>query len=276
MQISNLFDLTGKVAVVTGGGGSLGGAIARGLAAAGAKVAVTGRTTTRADKVAEAIAEAGGSARAYAMDVFEKATVAACAQAIAEDLGDVDILVNAAGGNRKEATTSPDQSFFDLPYESVRDVITLNLVGGVILPCQLFAKSMTQNPAGGSIVNISSMAAAQPLTRVVGYSAAKAAVDNFTKWLAVHMAKEYSPKMRVNAIAPGFFLTDQNRFLLTDEKTGELTGRGRTIIDHTPQGRFGEPDDLVGAALWLASDAARFTTGIVVPIDGGFSAFSGV
>ena len=176
----------------------------------------------------------------------------------------------------KGATTSPEQTFFQLPADALSKVFNLNILAGTIVPCQVFGERMKDNPEGGSIVNISSMSAFAPLTRVPGYSAAKAAVSNFTQWLAVHFAQEYTKKLRVNAIAPGFFLTEQNRFLLTDEKTGELTARGKTIIDHTPMGEFGKPEDLVGVSVWLASDASRFVTGIVVPIDGGFSAFSGV
>jgi NAD(P)-dependent dehydrogenase (short-subunit alcohol dehydrogenase family) len=195
---------------------------------------------------------------------------------VAEEVGAIDILVNGAGGNQKAATTSPDLPFFDLPLDAMRKVIDLNFFGGAFLTSQVFAKGMVKNPSGGIILNISSMNALRPLTRIPGYSAAKAAVSNFTQWLAVHLAQEHNTKLRVNAIAPGFFLTDQNRFLLTDKDTGELTARGRTIIGHTPMGRFGEAEDLVGTAVWLCSDAARFVTGIVVPVDGGFSAFSGV
>ena len=210
------------------------------------------------------------------MNAFQKASIQACCDAILADYGRVDVLVNAVGGNMKDATTSPDTSFFDLPAEALMKVVDLNLVGGTIVPSQVFGRSMKDNPDGGSIVNISSMNAIRPLTRIPGYSAAKAAVSNFTQWLAVHVAQEYTTKLRVNGIAPGFFLTDQNRFLLTDEKTGALTPRGQTIMAHTPMGRFGDPEDLVGVTVWLASDAARFVTGIVVPVDGGFSAFAGV
>jgi NAD(P)-dependent dehydrogenase (short-subunit alcohol dehydrogenase family) len=210
------------------------------------------------------------------MDAFNKASIESCCEAVYKDFGRVDILVNGVGGNMKGATTSPEQSFFDLPADAVQKVLDLNLVAGAIVPSQVFVKRMKDNPDGASIINVSSMNAFRPLTRIPGYSAAKAAVSNFTQWLAVHLAQEYNTKLRVNAIAPGFFLTDQNRFLLTDEKTGDLTPRGKAIISHTPMGAFGKPEDLVGVALWLASDASRFVTGIVVPIDGGFSAFSGV
>jgi len=188
--------------------------------------------------------------------------------------GRVDILINGAGGNRKRATTSPDLAFFDLPADAIQWVFSLNFIG-TLLPSQVFGRLMAEQEHG-VILNVSSMNAFRPLTRIPAYSAAKAAVSNFTQWLAVHMAQEYSPRIRVNAIAPGFFLTEQNRFLLTDEQTGELTLRGKTIIAHTPMGHFGDPEDLIGTVLWLLSPGAKFVTGIVVPVDGGFSAFSGV
>jgi len=276
MQTTDIFSLNGKAAVVTGGGGVLGGAIATGLAGAGASVAVADVAMENAKGIAQSITEAGGVAKAYSLDVFDKSSIEACCDAVLADLGKVDVLYNCVGGNMKGATTSPDQSFFDIPADAIQKVVDLNLTGGAIVPSQVFGARMKDNPDGGVIVNISSMNALRPLTRIPGYSAAKAAVSNFTQWLAVHLAQEYSTRLRVNAIAPGFFLTDQNRFLLTDEKSGELTPRGRTIIDHTPMAEFGKPEDLIGVAVWLASDAARFVTGIVVPIDGGFSAFSGV
>ncbi len=276
MQVVALFDLTGKVAVVTGGGGVLGGAMAEGLANAGSKVAIADVRPDMAEAAAKRIADAGGEAKAYEMDAFKKESIQACRDGVYADFGRVDILLNAVGGNMKEATTSEEQSFFDLPADAIRKVLDLNIVAGAIVPSQVFVQRMKDNESGGSIINISSMNAFRPLTRIPGYSAAKAALSNFTQWLAVHLAQEYSPKLRVNAIAPGFFLTEQNRFLVTEEKTGEWTKRGQTIVDHTPMGRFGEPKDLIGVTLWLASDASQFVTGIVVPIDGGFSAFSGV
>jgi len=274
--MKDLFDVTGKVAVVTAGGGVLCGAISKGLAAAGAKVAVADLRADMAQAVADNITENGGTAKAYEVDAFKKESLETCCDKVYADFGNIDVLVNGVGGNMKGATTSPEQSFFDLPADAVQTVFALNLIAGAIIPSQVFVKRMVENEGGASIINISSMCAFSPLTRIPGYSAAKAAVSNFTQWLAVHLAQEYSTKLRVNAIAPGFFLTEQNRFLLTDEKTGELTARGKTIIDHTPMAEFGNPDDLIGVALWLASDASRFVTGIVVPIDGGFSAFSGV
>jgi NAD(P)-dependent dehydrogenase (short-subunit alcohol dehydrogenase family) len=189
-------------------------------------------------------------------------------------LGKLDCLINAAGGNKPAATTSAELKFFDLPADALRWVFELNVMG-TILPSQAFGKVMAEQ-GYGTILNISSMNAFRPLTRIPAYSAAKAAVSNFTQWLAVHMAQEYSPKIRVNAIAPGFFLTDQNRFLLTDKETGEWTARGKTILAHTPMARMGESRDLFGGVLWLLSPASEFVTGVVIPIDGGFSAFSGV
>jgi len=188
--------------------------------------------------------------------------------------GKIDILINAAGGNHPNATTSADISFFDLPDEALRFVFNLNIVG-TMLPSQVFGRYMAEN-GEGIILNISSMSAFTPLTRIAGYSAAKAGVSNFTQWLSVHMAQEYSPNIRVNAIAPGFFLTKQNHFLLIDEESAQLTERGKKIIDHTPMARFGVPEDLMGAVYWLLSPASAFVTGIVLPIDGGFNAYSGV
>jgi NAD(P)-dependent dehydrogenase (short-subunit alcohol dehydrogenase family) len=271
-----MFELKGKVAVVTGGGGVLCGIIAEGLARAGARIAVCDIMEDMAKKQSDGICACGCEARAYKMDVLSRESMQEQCDRIIADFGSVDILINGAGGNQKQATTSPDLQFFDLPLAALERVISLNLFGGAILPSQIFGKRMVQNPNGGVIINISSMNALRPLTRIPGYSAAKAAVSNFTQWLAVHFAQEYTPNVRVNAIAPGFFLTEQNRFLLTDQQTGELTARGKQIIDHTPMREFGKPEDLVGAVLWLASPASRFVTGIVVPVDGGFSAFAGV
>lgn len=276
MQTHPLFDLTGKNAVITGGGGILGGAMAEGLAEAGARVAVTSLTLDESNAVVERINSRGGDAKGYALDIYSRDSLVACADGVLADFGRVDILINAVGGNMKSATTSPDQSFFDIPEDAITKVMDLNLSRGVIIPTQLFGKAMLDNEDGGSIINITSMNAVRPLTRIPGYSAAKAALHNFTQWLAVHMAQEYNPKFRVNSIAPGFFLTEQNRFLLTDEKTGAPTARGKSIIDHTPMGRYGEPDELKGVAIWLASDASKFVSGTLIPVDGGFSAFSGV
>jgi NAD(P)-dependent dehydrogenase (short-subunit alcohol dehydrogenase family) len=273
--VNHPFDLAGKVAVVTGGTGALGMAMCKGLASAGATVVIVARTLQTAADLADRIHADGGSAAAVPCDVLNREQVTQAAARVNELYGRADILVNAAGGNKPEATAIPGQrSFFDLPAEAMAWVFDLNLMG-TLLPSQVFGAAMAAQKAG-VIINISSMASFTPLTRVVAYGAAKAAVNNFTQWLAVYMAREHSPHIRVNAIAPGFFLGDQNRFLLIDKDSGELTPRGRQILDHTPMGRFGEPDDLIGALLWLASDASRFVTGVVVPVDGGFNAYSGV
>jgi len=272
--MKELFDITGKVIVITGAGGVLCGTMARALAGAGAKIAVLDIIETAASKVADEIKSHNGQAVAIKCDVLDKKSLEAAKEKTIAELGQVDILINGAGGNKKEATTTPDMKFFDLPAEAIRFVFDLNFLG-TFLPTQVFARDMAEK-GQGVILNVSSMNAFRPLTKIAAYSAAKAAVSNFTQWLAVHLCQNYSKEIRVNAIAPGFFLTEQNRFLLTDEKTGELTARGKTIIDHTPMGRFGEPEELIGTVMWLLSDAAKFVTGVVVPVDGGFSAFSGV
>ena len=244
------------------------------LAQLGAKVAVLDLSAEAAQRVVDEIGANGGEAIAVPTDVLDRLSLETARQTVLDRFGRVDILINGAGGNKKQATTSAEQSFFDLPPEAVRLVFDLNCLG-TILPSQVFGKQMVEQ-AEGVILNISSMNAFRPLTRVPAYSAAKAAVSNFTQWLAVHMAQEYSPRIRVNAIAPGFFLTEQNRTLLTDVATGELTHAGRAILTHTPMNRFGVPEDLLGTVIWLLSPASSFVTGVVVPIDGGFSAFSGV
>jgi NAD(P)-dependent dehydrogenase (short-subunit alcohol dehydrogenase family) len=268
------FDFTGRTVVITGGTGVLGRAMALALAHCGANVAVLNRDPARAASLLQAISNTPGKGIALAGDVLQKESLEVAAKDVERSFGHVDALINAAGGNDPRATTNATQSFFQLSEEAFRYVSDLNLLG-VILPCQAFGKSMAERKEG-VILNISSMSAYRPLTRIPAYAGAKAAVSNFTQWLAVHMAQEYSKKIRVNAIAPGFFLTEQNRFLLTEKETGALTERGKKIVDHTPLGWFGEPEDLVGAVLWLLSPASRFVTGIVVPVDGGFSAFSGV
>jgi len=269
----DMFDLTGKTVVVTGGAGILGRDISLTLGKAGAKVAVCDIADTK--DLMNDLSARGIDAKGYYIDVLKKDEITACHDKIISDMGKIDILVNAAGGNLKNATTSEELSFFDLPLEGLEKVISLNLFGGAILPAQVFGKTMAQNKDGGSIINISSMNAFRPLTRIPGYSAAKAAVSNFTQWLSTHMTQEYNRSLRVNAIAPGFFLTQQNHFLLFDADEN-LTQRGKAIIDHTPMARFGKPEDLAGVVIWLASDASAFVSGIVIPIDGGFSVFSGV
>jgi len=273
-KLTSLYDFSGRAIVVTGGGGVLGGEMVCALVGCRAKVAVLDLDLSLAEKVVERTKGLPGKAIPIQADVLKKDSIEQAARRILDELGRIDGLINAAGGNHPSATTSPQKPFFDLPQEALRFVFDLNLLG-TILPSQVFGRIMA-NQGEGVILNISSMNAFRPLTKIPAYSAAKAGVSNFTQWLAVHMAQEYSPKIRVNAIAPGFFLTRQNRFLLIDEKTGRLTERGKKIIDHTPMGRFGEPEDLLGAVLWLLSPASGFVTGVVIPIDGGFSAYSGV
>lgn len=268
-----LFNLKGKTAVVTGGTGVLGSSMALALARAGAKVAVLGRTKEQLDKMVRVISMLHTEALALEADVTDKAQLQAAYRHLLDHLGHPDILVNAAGGNMPGATISPDQSLLDLSQEDLRKIMELNYMG-TILPTQVFAESMIGNKKG-VIINISSMAAQRPLTRVMGYASSKAAVDNYTRWLSVEMAQKHGAGIRVNAIAPGFFLTEQNRRLLTNED-GSLTERGAQIIAHTPFKRFGDPDDLNGTLLWLCSDASRFVTGTIIPVDGGFNAYSGV
>ncbi len=272
--MKELFDIKDKCIVITGGAGVLGGEMARQLARRGGKICIVDYDAFRANKICKEIEKEGNFAIAVQADVLDKREIEEAFICTAESMGRVDVLINAAGGNKKEATTSEDLSFFDLSAEAVKSVFDLNFAG-TFLPSQVFGKHIAER-GNGVIINVSSMNAFRPLTKIAAYSAAKAAVSNFTQWLAVHMCQNYSKDIRVNALAPGFFLTEQNRFLLTDEKTSELTQRGKTIIDHTPMARFGKPEELIGTVLWLISDAAKFVTGIVVPVDGGFSAFSGV
>lgn len=268
------FSIRGKVAVVTGGSGALGGAIARGLGQAGARVAVVARGREGSDRMVAAMLADGADAIAAPCDVRDRTALEEVSRNIETRLGPADILVNAAGGNDPRATATPGQPFFDLDPTAI-EAVFINNLQSVTTPCQVFGRSMARR-GSGVILNIASMSALRPLTQVGAYGAAKAAVVNFTQWLATHMAMEYSPEIRVNALAPGFFLTDQNRYLLYNAATERWTNRGRTIVAHTPMGRLGEPTDLVGAALWLVSPAAAFVTGAVVPVDGGFAAYSGV
>lgn len=272
-EILSIFSLDEKKAVITGGAGILGSAIAKGLGRAGSEIAICDIGST--EKVVEELRKEGIKTKGYYIDVMDIDKIKACHDKVMKDSGRIDILLNAAGGNIKEATTSRDLSFFDIPLSALEKVVGLNLFGGAILPCQIFGKTMLKNKDGGSIINISSINSFRPLTKIPGYSAAKVAVSNFTQWLATHLAQEYNKKLRVNAIAPGFFLTQQNRYLLLD-KEGNFTSRGKSIISHTPMGELGKPDDLIGVCIWLSSDASRFVTGVVVPIDGGFNAYSGV
>lgn len=278
-------DLTDTVAVVTGGGGVLCSRMAEALAQCGARVAVADLRHEAAQKVADRIAAQGGHALPVACDVLDRQSLLDANRRIEEQLGAVTLLINGAGGNHPKGTTSREflepqdleatdpsrVTFYDLTPEGIRFVFNLNVLG-TLLPCQVFTRAMAVR-GRGTVINISSMNAFRPLTKIPAYSAAKAAVSNFTQWLAVHLSRV---GIRVNAIAPGFFLTDQNRSLLT-HPDGALTPRAQTILAHTPLRRFGEPDDLLGTLLWLASDqASGFVTGAVIPVDGGFAAFSGV
>jgi NAD(P)-dependent dehydrogenase (short-subunit alcohol dehydrogenase family) len=272
-ELTKLYDFTGRVFIVTGGTGVLCSTMAKALVGCGANVAILARSREKGDAVTSAL-EGPGRAITVLGDVLQPGTLESAAREVLNELGRIDGLINGAGGNTPQAMTRPELSFFNLPEEALRYVFDLNMLG-TILPCQVFGRQMAEQ-GEGVILNLSSMAALRPMTRVIGYSAAKAGINNFTQWLAVHLAKEYSPKLRVNAVAPGFFLGEQNRNLLIDVTTGKLTPRGESIIAHTPMGRFGEPEDLLGAVLWLLSPASAFVTGIVVPVDGGFSAFGGV
>ena len=276
-------DLNGKVVVVTGGAGILCSTLAKHFAYEGAKIAVLDLDGKKARLVADDIEQDGGIAIGVATDVLSIESLRAAHRKVMRKLGSCDILINGAGGNHPKGTTGkthfyPEdvklggdtRTFFDLDMDGIQFVFNLNFIG-TLLPSQVFAEDMV-GKEGCSILNISSMNAFRPLTKIPAYSGAKAAVSNFTQWLAVHFAPI---GIRVNALAPGFFVTDQNRGLLTGED-GSITQRGKTILEHTPMDRYGEPDDLVGPALWLSSDQSRFVTGVIIPIDGGFSAFSGV
>lgn len=269
-----LFSVRHRVAVVTGGSGILCSALAMALASRGARVAVLGRNVEKTSAVVAKIQAEGGEAIGILADVLDREQLETARKTVLDRWGRIDILINGAGGNMPGATIRPDQNFFEhLDHKSFKDVFALNL-DGTVLPTQIFGSVMAAQKSG-SIINISSMTAAQAVTRVVGYSVAKAAVDNFTKWLAVEVAQKFGPGIRVNAIAPGFFITEQNRGLLTNPD-GSYTERGATVIRKTPAGRFGEAEELVGACVWLCSDASRFVTGTILPVDGGFSAWSGV
>lgn len=282
MKGTSFADLKNKVCVITGGGGVIGNSLATGLAKAGVKIAVLDLSKKNADVLADKLKnEHGCDAIGIEANVLEKSSLVAAQKLINEKLGVVDFLINGAGGNSPDATTksefitdnleSLEDSFFGLDLKSIVKVFDLNFMG-TLIPTMVFGKEMVQRKSG-VILNISSMNSFRPLTKIPAYSAAKSSVNNLTEWLAVHFAKM---NVRVNAIAPGFFITAQNKFLLIDEKTGELTDRGNKIISATPMGKFGEPDDLIGAALFLLSNASEFITGVVLPVDGGFNAYSGV
>ncbi len=273
-SLPDLFNLTGQVAVVMGGAGVLCSHLCRALAEAGVNVAILDLNQEAANQLADEICQSGGNALAFECDVCNPGALRKVAVQVIDQYGKVDLLINGAGGNSPRATTSTSMEFFDLPEEALKWVVELNLLS-TIYASQVFGEYMARAKKG-VILNISSMNALRPLTRIPAYSASKAAVSNFTQWLAVHMAQEYSAAIRVNAIAPGFFLTEQNRFLVTEQDTGAFSSRGKAIIDHTPMQRFGTPADLTGTVLWLLSSASAFITGVIVPVDGGFSAFSGV
>jgi NAD(P)-dependent dehydrogenase (short-subunit alcohol dehydrogenase family) len=269
------FGLGGRVAVITGGSGALGGAIARGLAQAGALVAVLARRRGPIDAIAEAIAHEGGEAIGIEADVTDRTQLESAREAVLKRWSRLDVLVNAAGGNLPEAIVNESMPFFDLPAEAFERTVRLNLLG-TVLPSQVFARAMNEGePKGRSIVNISSVTARRPASGVVAYAAAKAGVENFTRWLAVEMARRYGGHIRVNAIAPGFFIAEQNRALLLDAEGG-LTDRGKTVVQATPAGRFGVPDEIVSTVLWLTGPGASFVNGTVVTVDGGMDAFLGV
>jgi NAD(P)-dependent dehydrogenase (short-subunit alcohol dehydrogenase family) len=276
-----MFGLEGKTAVITGGGGDLCSTLSLAISGAGARVAILDLDLAKAQRVADSVTAAGGTAAAYACDVLDAKSLEAVRDAIVAAWGNIDILLNGAGGNVPSGSTKLEfadrellddpaaRDFFDLDFQGVRKTFDLNFLG-TFLPTQVFARGMVER-GSGCILNISSMGALNPLTQVGAYSAAKAAVSNFTAWLAVHFSHA---GVRVNAIAPGFLMTEQLKFLHIDQSTGEPTPRARKVMAHTPMGRYGKPEELVGGVLYLLSDAASFVTGIVLPIDGGFSSYS--
>src|SRR5512140_1407949 len=273
-EITKLYDFSGKTVVITGGAGVLAGEIACALFGCNANIAIVDRDPALADTLMKRIEPVGDRAIVVYGDVLPPDIMQKSLEQVVKAYGKVDYLVNGAGGNNPRATTNPTTTFFDLPPDALRFVSDLNLLG-TIIPCQVIGRHMAERKEG-VVLNISSMNAFRPLTRIPAYSASKAAVTNFTQWLAVYMAQEISSCIRVNAIAPGFFLTNQNRYLLIDKETGKQTPRGTKILDHTPMGRYGVPEDLLGTVLWLLSPASNFVTGVVIPVDGGFSAYSGV
>lgn len=273
MDIKNEFSLVGKVIVVTGGTGILGEAFINGIATAGGIVGVLGRNKKVADERVATIKNNGGQAIVLIADVTNEQQLADAKKKVLDTFGKIDGLVNAAGGNMPGAIVKPEEDVFDLNMQALKDVMDLNLFG-TLLPTQIFGETIKKT-GNGSIVNISSMAPQTVITKVLGYSMAKSAIDIYTKWFAVELGKRYGDKIRMNAIAPGFFLTEQNRTLLSNED-GSLTERGTLVTKKTPFNRFGNPNELIGALIWLLSDASKFVTGTVVNVDGGFSIFSGV
>jgi NAD(P)-dependent dehydrogenase (short-subunit alcohol dehydrogenase family) len=274
MDLSKYFNLKGKVAVITGGAGVLCSEITKAIGKHGGKVVVLDISEEEMEDLSDNLTENRIEHLTIKTNILDKENLQTAAKKTIEKFGKVDILINGAGGNKAEATTGPDRPFFDLPEEAVKFVFNLNFTG-TFLTSQVFGKYIADN-GEGTIINISSTNSFTPLTNIPAYSAAKAAVSNFTRWLAVHMSQNYSDKIRVNAIAPGFFLTEQNRYLLMGKDNKTLTERGKNIIEHTPMKRFGKPADLISTILWLISPGAEFVHGVVIPVDGGFSAFSGV
>lgn len=267
------FDIKDKVAVLTGAGGIICGAMAREFAKLGARVALLDLFPEKAERIADEIRAGGGDALAGQADVLDRDNLIRAREAVVAHFGHVDILVNGAGGNKPEATTGPDNPFFSLDLDAIKWVFDLNVTGAV-LTTQVFGELMAEQ-GYGNVVNIASMASVLPLTNTIAYSGAKSAVANFTQWMATHFNQNYSSKIRVNAIAPGFLLTDQNRYLLENED-GSPTPRGEKVLAKTPMARYGEPEEMAGAVIWLCSDAASFVNGAIIPIDGGFSAYWGV
>jgi NAD(P)-dependent dehydrogenase (short-subunit alcohol dehydrogenase family) len=283
MSVFNFGDLKNKTCVITGGAGVIGLALSKSLASVGVKMGILDLNKEFADKAAAEVQSFSGTKSiGVEANVLEKESLEKAKTIVNKELGKIDILINCAGGNSPKATTGYEfinkdnlgelnKTFYGIDIEGFRKVFDLNILG-TVLPTMVLTQDMIEK-GGGSVINISSMNSYRPLTKIPAYSAAKASINNLTEWLAVHFAKI---NIRVNAIAPGFFLTNQNRFLLTDEKTGELTERGHKIISNTPMGKFGEPEDLQGALLYLVSDLAKFVTGVIIPVDGGFNAYAGV
>ncbi|MBN1116178.1 MAG: SDR family oxidoreductase [Bacteroidales bacterium] len=271
--LDNLFNLKGKTAVITGGGGVLAGSIGMGLSKAGVNIVMADIRVENAENTAEKINKEGGNAIGVSCNVLSRESLEETNKLVLEKFQTIDILVNAAGGNVPGATINPEDSVFDVNIDDLDKVTNLNYKG-TLLPSLVFGKTMAKQKSG-NIINISSMAAMRSITRVLGYSVAKAAVSNFTQWMAMEMSRKYGHKIRVNAIAPGFFIGDQNRALLTNTD-GSYTERGNLVVQNTPMGRFGDASELIGAVLYLTSDASTFVTGVILPVDGGFSFFSGV
>ncbi|WP_113074600.1 SDR family oxidoreductase [Petrotoga sp. 9PW.55.5.1] len=272
-RVNDFFNINGKIIAITGGAGVLCSQMARSLGEAGAKIVILDLSDKAMKELSEELSQKNIEHITIKTNVLEKSDLIKAKEKILSTFGTIDVLINGAGGNKPEATTSNEKSFFDLPEDAVKWVFNLNFLG-TFLASQVFGEYFAEK-GEGDIINISSMNAFRPLTNIPAYSGAKAAVSNFTQWLAVHMNHNYSKKIRVNAIAPGFLLTNQNRFLLTNQD-GSLTQRGHKILDHTPMGRFGNPEDLISTVIWLISNYSEFVNGVVVPIDGGFSAYSGV